>query len=153
MLSLPSLKKPERWKYASLSQQESTAVELTEAASMSTERRLSKDGYQKHALPPAKNTLPNNFINSISTAYDVASERTEHSLYDSTLVDNDPDTWDSDEPTQAERQTLRKVLRVLICCELTTDSKQVPDKLPASAFLVAVVELCERFAYYGMSGV
>ncbi|QDS78078.1 hypothetical protein FKW77_003679 [Venturia effusa] len=57
-------------------------------------------------------------------------------MYDSTLVEDEPNAWNSDEPTQAERQTLRKV----------------PDKLPPSAFLVAVVELCERFAYYGMSG-
>jgi POT family proton-dependent oligopeptide transporter len=44
--------------------------------------------------------------------------------------------WDEDEPTDQERITLRKI----------------PDQLPYSAFLVAVVELCERFAYYGMSG-
>lgn len=29
---------------------------------------------------------------------------------------------------------------------------RVPDKLPYGAFLVAVVELCERFAYYGLAG-
>lgn len=40
------------------------------------------------------------------------------------------------EPTEEERHTLR----------------HVADKLPKSAFLVAFVELCERFAYYGMSG-
>lgn len=43
---------------------------------------------------------------------------------------------DRDAPTDEERQTLRKV----------------SDKLPWSAFLVALVELCERFAYYGLSG-
>lgn len=43
---------------------------------------------------------------------------------------------DGDGPTEEEKQTLRKV----------------SDKLPWSAFLVAVVELCERFAYYGLSG-
>ncbi|KLJ06067.1 POT family proton-dependent oligopeptide transporter [Blastomyces silverae] len=42
----------------------------------------------------------------------------------------------SDVPIGGESATLRKV----------------PDKLPWSAFLVAVVELCERFAYYGLSG-
>jgi dipeptide/tripeptide permease len=51
-----------------------------------------------------------------------------------TIVDGDD--WDDDEPTERERNSLRKI----------------PDKLPWSAFLVAVVELCERFAYYGMSG-
>src|SRR5690348_9666978 len=39
-------------------------------------------------------------------------------------------------PTEEELGTLRKV----------------SDKLPWSAFLVALVELCERFAYYGLSG-
>jgi dipeptide/tripeptide permease len=29
---------------------------------------------------------------------------------------------------------------------------RVADKLPWGAFLVAIVELCERFAYYGLSG-
>lgn len=43
---------------------------------------------------------------------------------------------EEEEPTDEERHTLRKVA----------------DKLPWSAFLVAVVELCERFAYYGLSG-
>lgn len=43
---------------------------------------------------------------------------------------------EGDEPTEEERQTLRKI----------------GDKLPWSAFLVAVIELCERFAYYGLSG-
>lgn len=73
-------------------------------------------------------------------------------MYDSALVGDEPNTRDSDEPTQTERQTLRKVCRVLLLLEFRTDWNQIPDKLPASAFLVAVVELCERFAYYGMSG-
>jgi len=30
--------------------------------------------------------------------------------------------------------------------------RRIPDKLPWSAFLVAVVELCERFTFYGLSG-
>ncbi|KAI9812581.1 MAG: peptide transporter ptr2 [Pycnora praestabilis] len=41
-----------------------------------------------------------------------------------------------DEPSEEELHTLR----------------HVSDKLPWSAFLVAMVELCERFAYYGLSG-
>jgi dipeptide/tripeptide permease len=53
-----------------------------------------------------------------------------------TTVVDDLDPYDDDEPSERERSTLRKI----------------PDKLPWSAFLVAVVELCERFAYYGMSG-
>lgn len=46
------------------------------------------------------------------------------------------ETDDGDEPTEEERQMLRKV----------------SDKLPWSAFVVCVVELCERFTYYGLSG-
>lgn len=46
------------------------------------------------------------------------------------------ETADGDEPTAEEKTTLRKV----------------SDKLPWSAFLVCVVELCERFTYYGLSG-
>lgn len=45
-------------------------------------------------------------------------------------------SFDGEEPTEEEKATLRKVA----------------DKLPWSAFLVAMVELCERFAYYGLSG-
>ena len=30
--------------------------------------------------------------------------------------------------------------------------RRVPDKLPWTVFLVAIVELCERFTYYGVSG-
>lgn len=45
-------------------------------------------------------------------------------------------TADGDEPTEEEKQILRKV----------------SDKLPWSAFIVCVVELCERFTYYGLSG-
>lgn len=43
---------------------------------------------------------------------------------------------DADEPTEEEKHTLRKV----------------SDKLPWSAFLVAVIELAERFAFYGLQG-
>ena len=40
------------------------------------------------------------------------------------------------EPTEEEIATLRKVA----------------DRLPLSAFIIALVELCERFTYYGLSG-
>ena len=43
---------------------------------------------------------------------------------------------EEDEPTEEELGTLRKV----------------SDHLPWSAFIVAMVELCERFTYYGLSG-
>ena len=45
-------------------------------------------------------------------------------------------SFEDDEPTEEERRTLRTVA----------------NKLPWSAFLVAMVELCERFTYYGLSG-
>ena len=45
-------------------------------------------------------------------------------------------TSEGEEPTEEEIHTLR----------------HVADKLPKSAFLVALIELCERFAYYGLSG-
>ncbi|MCJ1255653.1 peptide transporter ptr2 [Lignoscripta atroalba] len=45
-------------------------------------------------------------------------------------------SYEGDEPTEEERNTLR----------------HVSDKLPWSAWLVAMIELCERFAYYGLSG-
>ncbi|KAF4974852.1 hypothetical protein FZEAL_8313 [Fusarium zealandicum] len=45
-------------------------------------------------------------------------------------------TVDGEEPNDHERQTLRRV----------------GENLPASAFLIAIVELTERFAYYGAQG-
>ncbi|KAJ6151707.1 hypothetical protein N7470_006835 [Penicillium chermesinum] len=45
-------------------------------------------------------------------------------------------TADGEEPTDDEKRALR----------------HVAENLPASAWLVAIVELCERFTYYGMSG-
>lgn len=47
-----------------------------------------------------------------------------------------PITPDGGEPTEEEKQTL----------------KHVAERLPLSAWLVAIVELSERFTYYGMSG-
>jgi len=46
------------------------------------------------------------------------------------------ETAEGDEPTEYEREHLRRV----------------GENLPASAFLIAVVELCERFTYYGCQG-
>ena len=45
-------------------------------------------------------------------------------------------SFEADEPTEEENATLR----------------HVSDKLPWSAFLVAAIELCERFTFYGLSG-
>ena len=43
---------------------------------------------------------------------------------------------DGSEPTELEYSTLRRV----------------GDKIPYSAYLVAIVELAERFTYYGLLG-
>jgi len=69
---------------------------------------------------------------------DMAGGTTVNEKYDYVLdtTSSADSTLDGDEPSEGERQTLRKVA----------------DKLPWSAFLVAMVELCERFAYYGLSG-
>lgn len=45
-------------------------------------------------------------------------------------------TPDGEEPTDNEKRSLR----------------HIAENLPVSAWLVAIVELCERFTYYGMSG-
>lgn len=50
-------------------------------------------------------------------------------------VETDP-TPDGAEPNEYEKQTLRRI----------------GENLPASAFLIAVVELTERFTYYGAQG-
>jgi POT family proton-dependent oligopeptide transporter len=49
----------------------------------------------------------------------------------------DNDYLDSELPTEEEKRTLRRI----------------GDPLPKAAFLVAIVELCERFTYYGASGI
>ncbi|QVM07553.1 peptide transporter ptr2 [Coccidioides posadasii str. Silveira] len=52
------------------------------------------------------------------------------------LVESGSEEADIDTPTQGDLDTLRRVA----------------GPLPWSAFLVAAVELCERFAYYGIAG-
>ena len=46
------------------------------------------------------------------------------------------ETPEGEEPNEYEKQHLRRV----------------GENLPASAFLIAIVELCERFTYYGCQG-
>jgi proton-dependent oligopeptide transporter, POT family len=46
------------------------------------------------------------------------------------------ETPEGEEPSEYEKQHLRRV----------------GENLPASAYLIAVVELCERFTYYGAQG-
>ena len=49
---------------------------------------------------------------------------------------SDLGSFEGDEPTEEELATLRKVA----------------DHIPWSAYIVALVELCERFTYFGLSG-
>lgn len=60
------------------------------------------------------------------------------SLQDAGTVSNHDgdDEIRGEAPTEEEKRTLRRI----------------GDPLPKSAFLVAIVELCERFTYYGASG-
>lgn len=51
-------------------------------------------------------------------------------------VEKESATEDGREPTELENATLR----------------HIGDKVPYSAYLVAVVELAERFTYYGLTG-
>lgn len=53
--------------------------------------------------------------------------------HDSTVITS---SQDGEEPTDSEKEALRRV----------------SDRLPISAWFVAVVELAERFSYYGLSG-
>lgn len=58
----------------------------------------------------------------------------EESSVSPSVVEED-DGFDGELPTEEEKQTLRRI----------------GDSVPKAAFLVAVVELCERFTYYGAS--
>ena len=51
-------------------------------------------------------------------------------------LENGDETADGDEPNEFEKGSLRRV----------------GENLPLSAFLIAIVELCERFTYYGCQG-
>jgi hypothetical protein len=69
---------------------------------------------------------------------DDAEDASEHQHLLPTQTDNlglDVDKHPND-PTLSELQTLRRV----------------SDKIPLAAFSIVIVELCERFAYYGLSG-
>lgn len=50
-------------------------------------------------------------------------------------IETEP-TMDGEEPNEYEKKNLRRV----------------GENLPAAAFLIAIVELCERFTYYGCQG-
>ncbi|PNY26124.1 Peptide transporter PTR2 [Tolypocladium capitatum] len=66
---------------------------------------------------------------------DVASPDVDKKTESPGSVETDP-TPDGDEPNEYEKRTLRRI----------------GENLPASAFLIAIVELTERFTYYGAQG-
>ncbi|KAJ5557988.1 hypothetical protein N7461_001960 [Penicillium sp. DV-2018c] len=76
---------------------------------------------------------PPNYDNEEVTQHVVLNEK---SAMDSDLDKENQVTADGEEPTLHEKSSLR----------------HVAENLPPSAWLVAIVELCERFTYYGMSG-
>jgi POT family proton-dependent oligopeptide transporter len=53
------------------------------------------------------------------------------------IVHDDDDGLTGERPTEEEKRTLR----------------HIGEPIPKAAFLVAIVELCERFTYYGASGI
>ncbi|RHZ53723.1 peptide MFS transporter [Aspergillus thermomutatus] len=74
-------------------------------------------------------TLPHHQDNVVSEV--VLNEKDQYAVEKASL-----DTPDGEEPTEEEAKNLR----------------HIAENLPVSAWLVAIVELCERFTYYGMSG-
>ncbi|KAJ5121021.1 uncharacterized protein N7515_008982 [Penicillium bovifimosum] len=76
---------------------------------------------------------PPNYDNEDVTKHVVLNEK---AAMDSDLDKENQVSADGEEPTLLEKTSLR----------------HVAENLPASAWLVAIVELCERFTYYGMSG-
>jgi POT family proton-dependent oligopeptide transporter len=75
----------------------------------------------------------------LAGGYIAPSEINEKTSLDKQNYSSDPEfgtTPDGEEPNNHEKATLRRV----------------GENLPASAFLIAVVELTERFAYYGAQG-
>ncbi|KAF1969841.1 di/tri peptide transporter 2 [Bimuria novae-zelandiae CBS 107.79] len=74
------------------------------------------------------------------TAGYVAADEKEAALdslsHSPSVVEEDDGFNDGEVPTEEEKKTLRRI----------------GDPVPKAAFLVAIVELCERFTYYGASG-
>ncbi|KIW05496.1 uncharacterized protein PV09_03379 [Verruconis gallopava] len=122
----------ERWRYDKLDQQE--AVNLVEdshpSGSTSVEAVEGEEDSMLHGTAALiKNRFPGiRVLDPFHKAQPFGG---------TTLAEQETfEPWDEDEPTPAERRTLRKIA----------------DTVPYSAFLVAIVELCERFAYFGMTG-
>lgn len=80
------------------------------------------DGHELGELPPANASTSDSLRDPNDFEFDPAAE-----IHDASALQY---------PTEIELKTL----------------KRVADELPWSAFLIAIVELCERFAYYGLLG-
>ena len=87
---------------------------------------------------PSNRHITGGEINNIEKT-EVEKDVTTQDYSHNQLADDDDfsDTYDDEEPTADEKATLR----------------HMPENLPVSAWLVAVVELCERFTYYGITAV
>lgn len=79
------------------------------------------------------NLRPPSYDTDDATQHVVLNEK---AAMDTDLDKENQITPDGGEPTLSEKTSLR----------------HIAENLPVSAWLVAVVELCERFTYYGMSG-
>lgn len=105
------------------------------------DRSLGPAGSQSNKLKVDKGSTHNTASGSKVAGAKVETTNAKSTV---TVEDDEPrqpsarDTvfFEGDEPTEQELATLRKVA----------------DHLPWSAFIVALVELCERFTYYGLSG-
>ena len=105
------------------------------------DRSLGPAGIHSNMFQVEKRSTHNMGRGSRVTGAEVVTANTKSSEF---LEEDEPDlssasdieSFEDDEPTEDELATLRKVA----------------DRLPWSAFIVALVELCERFTYYGLSG-
>lgn len=67
------------------------------------------------------------------TSVSVKGYKEEYELGESVLAEND---YNGPEPTEEDYKNLR----------------EVTDAIPYSAYLIILIEFCERFTYYGLSG-
>ncbi|OJD32578.1 mfs peptide transporter [Diplodia corticola] len=118
-----------RGDYASVPQAES-AVELHDLSAASDVARVHHDrSLARRGHAPAPRPGASGDSSALDTPEVGEAKRNSTDTLSNLSVDGD-------EPSDEDRLSLRRV----------------PDRLPWSASLIAIVELCERFAYYGLSG-
>ncbi|KAI9799419.1 MAG: hypothetical protein M1825_004519 [Sarcosagium campestre] len=110
-------------------------------------------------IKPQRPLLPNYIREKLSNPILTEHQRSiEAELGDMILQDRAPDDEDTLEPHDAARKSYSSSSGLLSQDgeEPTTEElavlPRVADSLPWSAYLVALIELCERFAYYGLNG-